>query len=128
MKVIKLSKFQLIISYLIIWLLPIAAFWLFAKNGDAMGYSITILWILMPLLIFITSFIIGKEKYWGKYKWISSIFFGITYMLSEYLTFSLYNNITFDKLNMPEWSMFITGIIISIIGIGLGNIITNKNE
>ena len=126
MKNIKLSKFKLIIVYIIIWLIPIATFWMFSKDGDAMGYSITVLWFLIPILIFITSFIIGKEQYWGKYKWISSIFFGITYMLSEYLTFSLYNNITFDKLNMPEWPMLISGIIISIAGIELGQIIVNK--
>lgn len=126
MKNIKLSKFKLILSYIIIWLIPIATFWMFSKDGDAMGYSITVLWFLIPILIFITSFIIGKEQYWGKYKWISSIFFGITYMLSEYLTFSLYNNITFDKLNMPEWPMLISGIIISIAGIVLGQVIGNK--
>ena len=126
MKNIKLSKFKLILSYIIIWLIPIATFWMFSKDGDAMGYSITVLWFLIPILIFITSFIIGKEQYWGKYKWISSIFFGITYMLSEYLTFSLYNNITFDKLNIPEWPMLISGIIISIAGIVLGQVIGNK--
>ena len=42
------------------------------------------------------------------------------YMLAEYATFSAANMATFEKVNMPQFSMIFVGAMISIVGLGIG--------
>lgn len=123
----KLSKLLLIITYLAIWAVAIIAFWFFTSGSDAMGYSLMYLWVLLPVTTFVISLLIGKNNYWGNWKWISAIVFGIMYMLAEYATFSAANmvSVSFDKINMPEFEMIWGGAIISVIGLAVG-VIMNR--
>lgn len=116
----KLSKLILITSYLAVWVISIIVFWYFTSGSDAMGYGIMFLWVLLPCTTFVISMLIGKNDYWGKYKWITSIAFGVMYMLAEYATFSAANMAAFDKVNMPQFSMIFIGAVISIAGLGIG--------
>lgn len=119
----KFSKLILIIAYLAIWAISLVAFWFFTSGSDAMGYSIIFFYILLPVTTFVLSFLIGKNDYWGRWKWISAIIFGVMYMLTEYVTFSVANMAAFDKVNEPEWGMFIAGELISFIGLGIGALV-----
>lgn len=119
----KFSKLILIIAYLAIWAISLVAFWFFTSGSDAMGYSIIFFYILLPVTTFVLSFLIGKNDYWGRWKWISAIIFGVMYMLTEYVTFSVANMVAFDKVNEPEWGMFIAGELISFIGLGIGALV-----
>ena len=78
------------------------------------------LWVLLPVTTFVYSVLIGKNNYWGKWKWISSLVFGVMYMLAEYATFSVANMISCNKINLPEFTMILYGAIISIVGLGIG--------
>lgn len=49
--------------------------------------------------------------------------FGVMYMLAEYGTFAMANNIAFDKLNTPEWGLVVAGVIISAIGMLMGSLL-----
>ena len=104
-KTIKQTKFAMIV------------FWFFTSGSDAMGYSLMFLWIILPVTTFIVSVVIGKNNFWGKGKWAFTIFFGAMYMLAEYGTFKMANNIAFNKLNAPDFGMIVAGAIISAIGI-----------
>lgn len=116
----KLSKLILIASYLLIWIISLIVFWCFTDSSDAMGYGIMFLWILLPATTFAYSLLIGKNNYWGKWKWISSLGFGVMYMLAEYATFSAANMISFNKINFPQLSMILFGALISVAGLGAG--------
>lgn len=116
----KFAKFILVTTYLTIWAIALIVFWFFTSGSDAMGYSLMYLWVLLPVTTFIHSFLIGKNGYWGKLKWVSAAAFGVMYMLAGYATFSVANMISTNKLNLPDFSMFVIGAIISIIGIGMG--------
>ncbi len=116
----KLSKLILIVSYFAIWSISLIVFWFFTSGSDAMGYSIMFLWIVLPVTTFVYSVLIGKNNYWGKWKWISSLAFGIMYMLAEYATFSAANMVSVSKINLPEFGMIPTGMMISIAGLGIG--------
>ena len=126
----RLSKMALIMSYLVIWAVAIIVFWVFTMkySGDAMGYSLMFLWIILPVSTFVISFLIGKNDYWEKKKWLFSIGFGIMYMLAEYATFSMANNVTFNKVNIPDFSMIIAGAVISLAGMGIGHAIAKKKK
>ena len=118
----KLSMLILVLTYLVIWAISIIVFWFFTSGSDAMGYSLMFLWILLPVTTFVVSLFIGKNNYWGKWKWLSPLALGIMYMLAEYATFQSSNMIAFDKINAPRWEMILSGGIISIIGLCIGEI------
>ena len=118
----KLSLLILVLTYLVIWAISIIVFWFFTSGSDAMGYSLMFLWILLPVTTFVVSLFIGRNNYWGKWKWISSLVLGVMYMLAEYATFQSSNMIAFDKINAPRWEMILYGGIISIIGLSIGEI------
>ncbi|MCH5345386.1 MAG: helix-turn-helix transcriptional regulator [Acetatifactor sp.] len=116
----KFSKLILIMIYLVIWAISLIVFWFFTSGSDAMGYSIMFLWVLLPVTTFVLSMLIGKNDYWGKWKWISAIVFGVMYMLAEYATFRVANMASSDKINMPSFGMIPVGIIVSLFGLGIG--------
>lgn len=118
----KLSQTILIATYLGIWAFALIVFWFFISGSDAMGYSLIFLWIILPVASFVTALLIGKNDYWGKWKWFSPIAFGAMHMLAEYSTFSIRNMITIDfaRINMPHFEMVLIGAAISAIGLGIG--------
>lgn len=121
----KPSKLALIASYLVIWIAVIVVFWAFAITyaEGAMGYSLVFFWIILPATTLVVSFLIGRNDYWGRGKWVFSIGFGVMYMLAEYATFSMANNLAFGKVNMPEASMVPAGAAISLVGMALGYLV-----
>lgn len=121
----KPSKLVLIASYLVIWIAAIVVFWAFAITyaEGAMGYSLAFFWIILPATTLVVSFLIGRNDYWGRGKWVSSLGFGVMYMLAEYATFSMANNLAFGKMNMPEVSMVPAGAAISLVGMALGYLV-----
>ncbi len=116
------KKIITMLSYLLIWTFAMIVFWFFTSEGDAMGYSLIFLWIILPLTTFIVSLIIGKNNFWGKGKWAFTLFFGAMYMLAEYGTFEMANNIAFNKLNTPDLEIIVAGTIISAIGMLVGSL------
>lgn len=121
------NKIIIILSYMLIWALAMIAFWFFTSGSDAMGYSLMYLWIILPVTTFVESMLIGKNDFWGKEKWGSTLFFGLMYMLAEYGTFKMANNIAANKINAPDWGMIVVGAIISAIGILLGSLWKKKH-
>ncbi len=122
------AKIVLISVYLGIWAFALIAFWFFTTPIDAMAYSITYLWILFPITTFVFSLIIGKNDYFGKWKWASVLPFGIMYTLTEYATFRVSNMITFGKFVMPDMTMILTGAAISAIGLTVGIGVNHFNK
>lgn len=116
----KLSRYILIGIYLIIWVILISLFWLSTSSIDGFGYSLITFYIVLPITTFVLSILIGKESSWGNIRFLMPVFFGIMYMLVDYTTFSLANMIYFDKLNIPDFSLLISGAIISYIGLLIG--------
>ncbi|MBQ5952187.1 MAG: helix-turn-helix transcriptional regulator [Lachnospiraceae bacterium] len=116
----RLSKLITIAAYLVVWALAIVAFWCFTDGSDAMGYALIFLWIVLPVTTFVTAFLIGRNDFWGVKKWWAAPVLGLAYMLAEYATFSMSNNLAFDKVNTPHWSLLIAGAVIAAAGLGLG--------
>lgn len=118
----KLSKLIQIMSFLVIWSASIIMFWLGGRS-DAMGYSLVTFYLVLPISIMVISFFIGKEEGWANYKWIMLLFFGLMYMLASYATFSLANMLAFEKINRPDVTGLLPGIVCAAIGMSLGMII-----
>jgi hypothetical protein len=123
-----LAQLILVITYVVIWAFSLIVFWLFTSGSDAMAYSLMFLWILLPVTTFIISLLIGKNNYWGKWKWSSALVFGVMYMLAEYGTFNITNMYAFDKVNLPRLEMLLIGDMISLIGLGIGTLIHKSRK
>ena len=122
------NKIITILSYMLVWAIAMIVFWFLTSGSDAMGYSLMFLWIILPVTTFVVSIVIGKNDFWKKGKWAFTLFFGVMYMLAEYGTFKMANNIAFDKLNAPDWGMIVAGAIISAIGMLLGSLCNKKRN
>lgn len=130
----KLSKLILLLTYFGIWALSVLSFW-FVPAGDEMAYSLLVIYMILPLNILITSFLIGKNDYYGGKKWLFSVLFGAMYFLAAYGTFSLSNMISFGKFNSPDMDVLLLipiGAVISLfamaIGFGIKKLIDKKQS
>lgn len=95
-------------------------FWVFGGALDAMGYSILFIILLNPTTMFICNLIIGLDKTQKRIDRLVPLAYGMGYMALGYLTFSLLNNIVFDKLNPPDLLSFLIGTIVAYSGLVLG--------
>lgn len=116
----KLSKLVLIMTYLVIWAVSLIVFWLFMDPAGALGYSLMFLWLLLPVTTFVLSLLIGRNNFWGKWKWLSAAAFGLMYMLADYATFKAANMVSNGVFRMPDFIMLFAGAIISVLGLGVG--------
>ena len=118
----KLSMTILAATYLGIWAFALIVFWFFISGSDALGYSLVFLWMILPVATFVISLFIGKNDHFGKGKWLAPVAFGIMQMLAEYATFSMRNmvQISFERINAPQFELILMGMIISVFGIGIG--------
>ncbi|MBE6015246.1 MAG: hypothetical protein E7241_07755 [Lachnospiraceae bacterium] len=120
-----------ILVYLLLFAGAILIFWLDSKAQDgsfAMGYSILFIWISIPVLIIVVSMIIGVKSSWGNFKWLATIFFGLTYMGLPYATFGIANSIAYGNENVPEVKMLFIGIAISLLGMAAGHLILKRKH
>ena len=124
----KLSNVILAAVYLGIWSFALLVFWFFTDGGDAMGYSLMFLWLLLPVTSFVISLLAAKLQALGIWKWIIPAAMGLMYMLAEYATFSAANMISFDKVNSPAWGMLPAGAAISAAGILIGFVLRRMQE
>jgi len=124
----RLTGVMAILAYLIVWTVSVVVFWCFTSGSDAGGYSLMFLWIILPVLTFVCSLLLGRINFMGSWKWATAIAFGMMYMLAEYATFSLANNLAFHKINPPVFSLFFVGGAIALAGLGVGYLIWRKKN
>lgn len=120
------GKFYLLV-YFLVWAISIAIFWLGGKS-DAMGYSLLVFFLVLPVTSLILSIFIGQDEKWTKSKWLMPIFFGVMHMLGVYLTFSMANMVAFEKINLPKVEDMVAGILSSALGLFIGRIIARGRK
>lgn len=125
----RLAKTVTICVYLGIWAFSLIVFWFFTGPTDAMGYGLMFLWILLPVTTLVLSAVIGGNGYWGRWKWLSALAFGLMYMLAEYATFQCANmSAVQGKLNPPNLELIPIAAAISLLGLALGSVIRRLRQ
>ncbi|MCD8005905.1 MAG: helix-turn-helix domain-containing protein [Oscillospiraceae bacterium] len=118
-----IGKLIIIATYLIIYAIAMILFWCVADGSDAMGYSLIIFYFVLPITTFVLSILIGTNDYWGRWKWLSAVIFGVMYTFAEYATFRLVNTIAFGDFNLPNLTLWLAGAIISLAGLEIGTLV-----
>ncbi len=111
--------------YFLIWATSIGSFWL-GLGRDAMGYSLVVLYALIPLSVFVLSIARGINGCSLKAGVGLALLLGMSNMMVEYLTFSLANMVSnsFSHLNMPELSLLAIGFVLSLLGLIVGRLVS----
>lgn len=126
----KLMKMLLVGIYVVLWAACLVWFWLGqgTDGGFAMAYSLVVFYLILPVVTFVLSLLIGKDAGWGFSKWIMPFFFGAMFSLEYFGTFAMANNLAFGNRNLPGLEDAIPGFVISILGLGIGLIIKKRRQ
>lgn len=117
----RLSRLILVISYLVIWALNIAASWFFSAGGIAQAQAGAFQWLVLPAATIILSFLIGKNNLWGKRKRLVSIGLGVMFMLSVYAGDGMRESSLFNQLDLQTLTFFLIGTAASLAGMAIGH-------
>ncbi|MCC8195316.1 MAG: hypothetical protein LIO49_00645 [Ruminococcus sp.] len=118
-----IGKLIIIATYLIIYAIAMILFWCVADGSDAMGNSLLIFYFVLPITTFVLSILISINDYWGKWKWLSTVIFGVMYTLAEYATFKFANTFAFGNFHSLSLTLWLIGAIISLTGLGIGTLV-----
>ena len=117
----RLSKLLVVLCYLVIWAFNIMASWRFSAGSITEAQAGGTQWIMLPAATIVLSLLIGKNNYWGKYKWLAPIGFGLMFMLSVYASYGMRERLIFNRVDLQTLSFFFIGTIASMIGMVLGH-------
>lgn len=117
------AQIAIIATELGIFAIAVLAFWAFAGRSDAIGYGILYIWVLMPLVSFVTSLVVGLLNVWGRYRASWPALCAILITLLPCVTFDAAHALYFGSLVAPNLTMLIGGCIVSYIEFAVGIVI-----
>ncbi len=117
------AKLALILVTLGIWALSLIAIGLVKTGMDTVGYSLIIMWMVLPVTFFTVSAIVGRHNYFKRFTW--AIVFGISlmYTLSSYATAIMAQRTVESTIFWPSFAKLPVGLAISLFGLGIGMLI-----
>ena len=113
-------KLTLILVTLGIWALSVLIFWLVHSGADAMAYSLTVSWVVLPVLFFAAAFIIGYRNWFGRWKWLAAPVFSLMYIMTGYVNSVVVEDMLVKSVIWPDFAKLPIGLVISLAGLGLG--------
>lgn len=122
------SKLILVLTVLGIWALSFIAFLLVHKGVDDTGYGLALTWAVLPVTFFVSSFIIGKRDWFGKWKWLAGLVFGLMYAMSGSVSFVAAENMEMKSVIWPDFGKLPIGLLVSIAGIAAGLLAEKKHS
>ena len=108
----RLSKLLVVLCYLVIWAFNIMASWRFSAGSITEAQAGGAQWIMLPAATIVLSLLIGKNNYWGKYKWLAPIGFGLMFMLSVYASYGMRESLNFNRVDLQTLSFFFIVLLI----------------
>lgn len=125
------GKLLLILATLGIWALSIIFMGLVYTGVDAKGYSLIIIWMVLPVTFLIASVVVGRYNYFDRFQWFFALCISLIYTLSSYATAVVSHNTINDRNTWIIWPSFTKmpiGLLISSIGLGIGLIIRKREK
>ncbi len=120
-----LGKIILLSTYFIIWVVAMIVFW--NTDGPATKeLDIIFRWILLPLLLFVSTVTVARHNYWGKGNWFCVLGAAITFLTVPYTEFAEELGVVTFSFRFPNFGYMMIGIIVSLCGIGIGELLRRK--
>lgn len=120
-----LGKIVLFSTYFIVWVAAMIVLWQ-TKGFAASGLDIIFRWILLPLLLLVSTVTVAKNDYWGNGNWFCVIGAAITFLTVPYTAFAEEMGTATFTFRFPNLMYMVVGIIVSICGIGIGTLWKKK--
>ena len=127
----KLWKLILLAIYMALWVMCVLSYWITHWLGgmvDAMGYSLLVFYLLLPLATLAVSIAIGKGPAWAEQRWLMLLFLGLMFMLAPYATFSLSHMLYHSIFYLPRLADMLPGILCAGLGMGIGAMLRRGKE
>lgn len=121
----KLEKIMLFSTYFLVWVTAMVIFWQ-VKGPLTSGCDAIFRWILLPLVLLVTTIFIAKNDYWGKNNWLSVPAAAITYLTIPYTRFIEASGYATYTLRFPNFGYMLIGIIVAASGICIGSFLNKK--
>lgn len=90
------------------------------------GLDITLRWVLLPLLLLVSTVTVAKNDYWGKGNWFCVMGAAITFLTVPYTEFVGEMDTATFTFRFPNLMYMVVGIIVSVCGIGIGTLWKKK--
>lgn len=121
----RLEKIILFSTYFLVWTIATVIFWQ-AKGSMTFECDAVFRWILLPLVLLVTTIFIAKNNYWGKGNWLSVPVAAITYLTVPYIRFAEESGYAAYTFRFPNFGYMLIGIIVAACGICVGSFWNKK--
>ena len=122
----KKSRLILVCVTIGVWALSLMTFFLVKNGTDAVGYSLSVTWAILPILFFAASYIIGVRDWFGKLKWLAALVFSLMYSLSGTVTSILADGVLYRSVVWPDFAKLPLGLAISLAGLLIGVLVRRR--
>ncbi|MBR6524886.1 MAG: helix-turn-helix domain-containing protein [Clostridia bacterium] len=119
-----LGKIILLSTYFVIWAAAMMVVWNIGPIPAGLDFALR--WILLPLLLLVSTVTVAKNDYWGKGNWFCVLGAAITFLTVPYTEFAEELGTATFTFRFPNFWYMITGIIVSLCGIGIGAYLRKK--
>jgi len=122
------AKVVLVSVTLGIWALCVLAFWLRKDSADPDVLGTIISGAILPVLFFSASYIIGKNGFFSRWKWIAAPLCSALYALSGSITTIDAGSSMYRAVRWPDLSKLPAGLLIALAGLAAGCLIRRKGK
>ena len=117
----KLERIILFSTYFLVWAIAVV------MGPMIFEYSLALRWILLPLVLLVTTIFIAKNNYWGKGNWFSVPVAAVTYLTVPYTRFLIEESeIATYTVRFPNFEYMVIGAIVATCGICIGYFLNRK--
>jgi len=113
---------------ILLWILPIVAFWLLFRIAYEPMLFLLIVYAWYPIIACVISYRIASKNYFGVWKWLSPVAFGVLNASVYYLTYGITNALSMSNVAWDDKSNLVISAIASIIGLGIGLLIKSPDK
>ncbi len=110
----------LVLVTLAVWALSVIATVLVASGVDETGYSVAVMWAVLPVMFFVASFLTGRNRYFGRAMFAVPFVCSLLYSLCGYATSFAAEGQLIRTVRWPDFTKLPLGLLIAAVGFGLG--------
>lgn len=121
-----LGKIILFSTYFVVWIVAMIIFWQINGPLSSAGIDIILRWVLLPLLLLVSTVTVADNNYWGRWNWLCVIVAAVTFATVPHIEFTEELGIATYAFYFPNLMYMAVGIIISVCGIGIGTLMNKK--